>query len=639
MNKSIRKAFALCVAVLLIAGTAPVYAYSDLTASATVLDHAVTVSGATTQNTFVSLLVLRDADSERVYADQTKSDAQGAYSVGFTLDNGSYRAVVTSNGLQRTAVFTVPSSDTGEPGTPGTTPDPDNSIRVTFRLIGATLASEDVNINLGVNDSKYVTWISTKTYAMREGDSNLDLFLKATGDAGMRSNITFNNNYVATVYAPAVLGGYALSEFTNGSWSGWMYTVNGVHVGYGLKEQMLRNGDTIIWHYVNDYRYEVHDWFPDLDYPSLATDSTYYNKWLLAPDRDPTAADAAGTPGGTTDNTPATEIKTEESLGGAGGGTAKVEVKGEDVTAAVDKAKEDKSPAVSVTVKGDANTKVADVVLPKSSAKEIADGGLEFVVKSPVGDVSFGEDALNTIAARPGDTLEVVIADEGRTETIETNNKTFTLTVKVDDAELTALGGAVAVALPYAKAASEDAELLTVYKLEEDGTYTEIKDAKYNTATGKADFTTTETGSYFVSEWISPFSDISKGAWYYKAVRYAYASGLMNGTGDGAYSPQATLTRAMLITILAREAGVDTDGGDTWYSKAIEWGTESGVTDGTNPDGEITREQFAAMLYRYADSPRTSGGFDAYDDAGDVSAWAEEAMAWAVESGLITGRT
>jgi hypothetical protein len=629
--------------VLLIAGTAPVYAYSDLTASANVLDHAVTVSGATTIDTFVSLLVLRDADSERVYADQTKSDAQGAYSVGFTLDDGSYVAVVTSNGLQRTAAFTVPSVNTGDPdpGTPGTpgTPEPDNSIRVTFRLIGATLSSEDVNLSLGTGDSTYVTWIPTRSYTMQEGDVNLDLFLKATGDAGLRSRITFNNNYVATIYAPAVLGGYELSEFTNGPYSGWMYTVNGVHVGYGLKEQKLRDGDTVIWHYVNDYRHEVRDWFNDLEYPALG-DGSQWSKWLLAPDREPTAADAK-TPSGSPGGSPATEIDIEEiktPLAG-GGSSAKVEVKSEDVTAAVDKAKEDNSAAVSVTVKGDANTTIADVTLPKASAKEIADNGLEFAVKSPVGDVSFGKDTLNAIAVKPGDTLEIIIADEGKVEAVTVNNKAFSLTVKVGDTELKELGGTVAVALPYAKAQDEDAELLTVYKLNSDGTYAEIKDVKYNAATGKADFTTTETGSYFVSEWISPFNDITKGSWYYKSVRYAYSNGLMNGTGDGAYAPQATLTRAMLVTVLAREAGIDTDGGDTWYTKAMEWGVANGVTDGTDPNGAITREQFAAMLYRYAGSPRPNGGFEAYDDAGSVSTWAEDAMAWAVEGGLITGRT
>ncbi|MDR1247659.1 MAG: leucine-rich repeat protein [Clostridiales Family XIII bacterium] len=558
---------------------------------------------------------------------------------GFVSDATGSITVTAAHGGAKTlfTVSVIKQYDDGNTGNTGR-----DGISVRFVLIGSTLSKGSIDLTDGnYKGAVYEEWIPMRTYTMDRDATVLELFVRALG--GLEFSIRSNDNYIDKIKNPVT--GAWLSEFTNGQRSGWMYTVgknangsDGKHPGLGLREYVMSDGDVIIWHYVNDYAYEVEDWFDEPEYPSLATDDTYYNAWLSVLPNSGVTVPPAGTPD-SGDSVPSTEIKTEESLGGAGGGTAKAEVKAEDVTAAVDKAKEDKTTAVSVTVKGDSNTKIADVILPKASAKEIADNGLEFVVKSPVGDVSFGKEALDTITARPGDTLEVVIADEGKTDVIAANNEAFSLTVKVGDTELTSLGGTVAVALPYAKAASEDAELLTVYKLEEDGTYTEIKDAKYNAATGKADFTTTETGSYFVSEWISPFEDIDKSAWYYKAVRYAYASGLMNGTGDGAYSPQATLTRAMLITILAREAGIDTDGGDTWYSKAVEWGIANGITDGENPDGEITREQFAAMLYRYADSPRTSGGFDAYYDAGDVSAWAEEAMAWAVESGLITGRT
>ncbi|MDR1136060.1 MAG: DUF4430 domain-containing protein [Clostridiales Family XIII bacterium] len=509
----------------------------------------------------------------------------------------------------------------------------DSGISVSFRLIGATRASKDVNLSAGVNDSEYVTWIPTSSYTLNRGATMYDLFMLAIQGAGL-SQTGAESNYVKTITAPTVLGAYRLSEFTNGSYSGWMYTVNGSHPGYGIKEQTLHDGDKVVWHYVNDYRHEVGDWFSDLQYPTLG-DGSQYNKWLNAPDRLPTSADAK-TPGGTSGTASTSEIKAEESLGG---GTAKVVVKSEDVKAAVDKAKKDKSTAVSITVKGNESTKIADVTLPKSSAKEIADNGFELVVKSPVGDMSFSKEALTAIAAKTGDTLEVIIADQGKTETLKTSNKAFSLTVKVGGAEISELGGSVAVSLPYTKNTDDDAELLTVYKLGANGDYTEIKDAKYDAATGKMVFTTSETGEYFVSEWISPFEDIKRGDWYYKAIRYVYAKGLMNGTGDSAYAPQTALTRAMLITILAREAGIDTNGGETWYSKAVEWGITNRITDGTNPNGEITREQFAAMLYRYSGSPKTEGGTSDYTDAEKISSWAEEAMTWAVNGGLLTGRT
>jgi hypothetical protein len=99
----------------------------------------------------------------------------------------------------------------------------------------------------------------------------------------------------------------------------------------------------------------------------------------------------------------------------------------------------------------------------------------------------------------------------------------------------------------------------------------------------------------------------------------------------------------MLVTILARDAGVDTGGGAAWYAKAAEWGVENGITDGLNLDANITREQFAALLYRYAQMKKsdTAGTTDltAYADAEDISDWATEAMAWANAKGILTGRT
>ena len=105
------------------------------------------------------------------------------------------------------------------------------------------------------------------------------------GEAGLRY-VGAENNYVSTIYAPSCLGGYALSEFTNGTRSGWMYTVNGTHVNKGLQYWTLKDGDVVIWHYVNDYAHEVADWFNDPNYPSLGN-GTYYNGWLRAADISP----------------------------------------------------------------------------------------------------------------------------------------------------------------------------------------------------------------------------------------------------------------------------------------------------------------------------------------------------------------
>ena len=86
------------------------------------------------------------------------------------------------------------------------------------------------------------------------------------------------------------------------------------------------------------------------------------------------------------------------------------------------------------------------------------------------------------------------------------------------------------------------------------------------------------------------------------------------------------------------DGGKDSGTGAAWYSDALSWAVERGVSDGSNPEGSVTREQLATILYRYAGSPASGGGTAAYGDSGQVSAWAADAMAWAVSGGLISGK-
>lgn len=133
-----------------------------------------------------------------------------------------------------------------------------------------------------------------------------------------------------------------------------------------------------------------------------------------------------------------------------------------------------------------------------------------------------------------------------------------------------------------------------------------------------------------------PFYDVSASAWYYDAVKYVYDKGLMDGVDDHEFAPDATLTRAMVWTILARMEGVDTTGGATWYAKAQEWAVAKGISDGENPNAAITREQLVTMFYRLAGEPSVSGSITA-PDADSVSSWAKDAMIWAMDIGLIEG--
>lgn len=140
---------------------------------------------------------------------------------------------------------------------------------------------------------------------------------------------------------------------------------------------------------------------------------------------------------------------------------------------------------------------------------------------------------------------------------------------------------------------------------------------------------------------VNPYDDVKPGDWYYSAVEYVTVNGLMNGTGKG-FEPNLATSRAMIWTILARMSDVNTASSGEWYAVAQQWAIANGVSDGTMPNGTITREQLAAMLYRYAVSkgmvkgPATAD-LSVFADANSVSNYAVETMQWAVSTGLIGG--
>ena len=132
------------------------------------------------------------------------------------------------------------------------------------------------------------------------------------------------------------------------------------------------------------------------------------------------------------------------------------------------------------------------------------------------------------------------------------------------------------------------------------------------------------------------FYDLDASRWYHEAIDWAYNLGLMNGTTKSTFGPNAAATRAQTWTMLARIAGQDTRRSSTWYEVGQKWAVNLGITDGTNPMGSLTREQLAAMLYRYVGSPAVNGTL-AFTDSANVSTWARNAMIWAVQNGILDG--
>ena len=391
-------------------------------------------------------------------------------------------------------------------------------IEVTFRLIGALEATQDVDLTTDSYLPEYVTWVPTKTYALQENATVYDLFTEAMSDAGLRY-IGAESNYVSTIYAPSCMGSYALSEFTNGKKSGWMYTVNGSHPNQGLKNWTLKDGDVVVWHYVNDYSHEVADWFNDPKYPSLGN-GTYYNGWLRAADIAP-------------------EQYVQQLLG-------KILTVGKHGTVEPKLTFQHIGKSVTFTFKPDTGYKVKDVKVNGKS----------------VGAV-----------------------------------KTYTI------------------------------DKLTV------STRIEVE------------FTNGKL----------PFTDVRESDWFYEDVVFAYENGLFAGTSDTTFSPNASMTRAMLVTVLYRLEGEPTVYGRSgfsdvqyngYYEDAVTWAAGNGIVNGTSttmfsPNANVTREQMAAILYRYAQYKKyntaASSSLNGFTDYATVSGYAVTPMQWSVAEKLVNG--
>ena len=148
------------------------------------------------------------------------------------------------------------------------------------------------------------------------------------------------------------------------------------------------------------------------------------------------------------------------------------------------------------------------------------------------------------------------------------------------------------------------------------------------------------------------FTDVPATHWAAGAVEFVTSQGLLQGTGTSTFAPGQPMTRAMLVTALWREAGspvvnyamdFDDVDEDQWYTEAVRWAASEGIVTGTgkgfSPDAALTRESLAAILFRYAGGQADADQLGSYADGAGVSAWAREAMNWAVAQGLITGKS
>ena len=220
----------------------------------------------------------------------------------------------------------------------------------------------------------------------------------------------------------------------------------------------------------------------------------------------------------------------------------------------------------------------------------------------------------------------------------------------MDGKAVTQVEGGVLVTLP-AENAGAGAVMVIVG---EDGSETVIR----KSAAGEQGVTALLDGSCTVKvkDNAKTFADVQSSDWYAGAVAFVTSRELFQGVSDAQFAPTASMTRAMLVTVLHRledqpgagaAAAFDDVPAGAWYTLAVAWASENGIVTGTgsgfNPDGSVTREQIATILYRYMQylglDVSARGELSKFSDGGETSGWAEDAMEWAVGAGILTGKS
>jgi hypothetical protein len=262
--------------------------------------------------------------------------------------------------------------------------------------------------------------------------------------------------------------------------------------------------------------------------------------------------------------------------------------------------------------------------IPTDALEKIADAGLGVDVKLPEGEISLDSEALQSILEQTGGTdltmsmtqIRPNEMNEAQGAVLKSGDTVYDITVTSGGQNISQFDGGFKVTVPY------DGSLpAAAWHLDGDGKKIKIEGV-YDPLTGTFTFTLPHLSLYVVgyddSPWLNPFSDVSSTDWFYGDVQFVatHTPMLFEGTSATTFSPHSPMTRAMLWTVLARLSG-ETITGETWAQDARAWALAEGVSDGTNPDNAVTRNQIVTMLYRYAEI-----GSDGYD--GEALAWAQE---------------
>ncbi|MFC4804538.1 S-layer homology domain-containing protein [Filifactor villosus] len=506
-------------------------------------------------------------------------------------------------------------------------------------------------------------WIPKTEYKIPKHSKVIYVFDKALKHNG----IDYHNsgNYISKIKSP--LDNEWLAELDNGKYSGWMYTVNGEHVKYGLEEYELNDGDDVVWHYTNDYRKEE-------------TPSGF----------------GGGGSGGSSQPSREGSAKVKVELSN---GVAKpvLDQKFKNMLAlSIEEVKHQEKPTVFVDLMGTKGAREVQMQLDKEVLETLTSRKeLGFGIKSDLLTLSFDPKSVQILAQAQKDAGKNIEIRVGKVDNITqvlqrmSNQKQTTplgakaleeIEAKIGKrpvfelktgAGKTAISdykdGSLKVTFPYKLQTGETKDKMTVYHIGEDGKLTQLQDVVYDAVAGEMTFRTNHLSYYGIGEKqaqeeqapikeVPGFSDVSEEQWYAKAVHALAEKQILKGREDGTFRPEANITRAEFVTMLANHAGANVSSkeevfgdvdGESWYYAPVVWAKQNSIAAGDGnyfrPDAPITREEMAVILNNYAvyhpelELMKANDAIDFADEA-KIHSWAKDAVKTMQASGIISGK-
>ncbi len=528
-----------------------------------------------------------------------------------------FRALVAANGFAQTGeaynVYDFSERDNLVPG------------RATGSGTGNRPSSptgDNITVSFTIkSDTGY--WMNNKTVTIPGEDAMVyHAFVKALEGSGI-SQVGAADGYVSSM----TYNGRELAEFTNGPNSGWLYKVNGALPDVGLTDYAIEDGDAITFYYTND-------WTKDSSAGSYK------------PVEQPQS------------NMVSPTITVNSN------GTANVAISSEHLAAALVNAKNDgmKQVLIQPEIEGTANSVVLE--LPNATVQDVQQAGVALGIDTEIGDVTLSSKVLNALIAQAnGNDIEVTVAAKSTSDVADIVDEDVLdtaaiveITIRSNDKEITRFGGHwIALDLPVNETTYQDGQFYKMIAVSSDGTVSnmvgqcKIMDGE----TIVSVYTNHLTTFVITDDRALTFRDVES-HWAEEAIYDVSARGLFSGLSDQQFAPDLTLSRGMMAMVLYNLSGsnyrgdvqfVDVADG-AWYENAVAWIANTGIAEGYGngyfgPNDTITREQLAAMLYRYT-QPNWSDNADQnsmsqFADENKVAPWAKEAMAWAVGSGLFVG--